>query len=309
MTKRFELLFFASFGLMIAGCGLSEPASSASNNAPSTTTEAPAPNQLNFAFVPSDDAEQMAQGLEKIRGFVEKKLGIPVKLSKVTSYAACVEAMKKKRVDVAWFGPASYIVAEQEANAEAFDVAQDSKGVSTYVSEILVPSSSTAKTLEDLKGKTVAFVEASSTSGGLVPSYLIMKATQMPAEKFCKVSYAGNHDAVASLVQHGSVDAGATNNLTIERLIEQGKLKTTEFRVLVKSDPIPGSPLAWRKDLPDSFKQKIRDAFESSPKTLGTYKVAGLGEIATFRKVTPDDYSVIRDMAKKLDVQRDTLLK
>jgi phosphonate transport system substrate-binding protein len=92
-------------------------------------------------------------------------------------------------------------------------------------------------------------------------------------------------------------------------MLLQGKVKKDDLRILVKSDPIPGSPLAWRKDLPEGFKKTLADAIMASPEALGKYSIAGFGEVASFQRVTPADYQVIRDMAAKLDMTRDELLK
>jgi phosphonate transport system substrate-binding protein len=240
---------------------------------------------------------------------MEKSLGKKVTVVKVTSYAACIEAMKKSRLEMAWFGPTSYVLAEQEANAEAVVVPSDSKGVSSYYSVIIVPASSTAKTVADLKGKRFGLVETSSTSGGLIPSYLVKKDSGETIEKFTNVSYLGNHDAVVNAVRQGAIDAGGTNNLTIERLLAEKKLKDSDFRILTKSDPLPQSPLAWRKDLPGDLKASIKKAIMESPKALGTYKIAGLGEVAGFREVSSSEYQLVRDIAKELGLTRERLLK
>ena len=267
------------------------------------------PQTLRIALVPSDDTEQMMAGFEKLRAYLEKTLGMPVEVRKVTNYGAVIEAMRKDRVDVAWYGPTAYVLAEKEADAEAFMVSVDKKGVTTYQSYILVPSSSTAKSIKDLAGKEVAFVEAASTSGGLIPSYMILNETGQPAAKFCHINYVGNHDAVVNVVKNASVAAGATNNLTVDRMVEQGKVKPSDFRILEKSDPIPGSPMAWRKSLDPALKEKIADAIMASPKALGTYSIAGFGEIASFKRSSPADYQIIRDLVKKLDLKREDLLK
>lgn len=294
---------------LLAGCSSGEKEALTQGSMSTSTKKSEPLKELRIALVPSDDAEQMIGQFEKLRAFLEKDLGIPVSVAKVTSYAACIEAMKKSHVDVAWYGPTSYILAEQEANAEAFMVSADTKGVTSYFSEFLVPAASTAKSLQDLKEKRVGLVEASSTSGGLIPSFMVLSATSTPIDQFCKVSYLGNHDAVVNAVKESAVDAGATNNLTVERLIEQKKLKESDFKVIAKSDPLPGSPLAWRKDLPDDFKTKLKDSLKRSAASLGVYKVAGFGEIATFKEVKPDDYKMIRDIAAKLHLTREELLK
>lgn len=294
---------------VLGSIGLFGCSGGASSESKSSAEANSKPKTLRIALVPSDDTEQMMAGFEKLRGYLEKTLGMPVEVRKVTNYGAVIEAMRKDRVDVAWYGPTAYVLAEKEADAEAFMVSVDKKGVTTYQSYILVPSSSSAKSIKDLAGKEVALVEAASTSGGLIPSYMILKETGETAAKFCRINYVGNHDAVVNVVKNGSVAAGATNNLTIDRMVEQGKVQTSEFRILAKSDPIPGSPLAWRKSLDPELKEKIAKAIMASPKELGTYSIAGFGEIASFKRCTPMDYQIIRDLVTKLELKREDLLK
>lgn len=294
---------------LFASCaseGSKPDATNEANAKPMAQTEI---KELRIALVPSDDADKMMSQFEKLRSYLENKLGIPVSVSKVTSYAACIEAMKKKRIEVAWYGPTSYVLAEQEANAEAFLVAQDTKKNTSYRSMFLVPAASPIKTLADLKGKNIGLVEASSTSGGLIPSYIVLTKQGVSIEKFGNVVYLGSHDAVVNAIKSGGVDAGATNNLTIDRLIEQGTIKSNELRVIEQSDALPGSPLAWRKDLPEDFKKKLVSGIMESSAELGTYKVAGFGEIAGFQPVGAKDYKLIRDIAGKLGLTREQLLK
>jgi phosphonate transport system substrate-binding protein len=138
---------------------------------------------------------------------------------------------------------------------------------------------------------------------------MILTETGQEAAKFCHINYVGNHDAVVNVVKNASVAAGATNNLTVDRMVEQGKVKPSDFRILKKSDPIPGSPLAWRKSLDPTLKEKIAAAILGSPKALGTYSIAGFGEIASFQRTTPASYQIIRDLVDKLALKREDLLK
>jgi phosphonate transport system substrate-binding protein len=305
--KRLTLAAALLLALSLAGCGPADKTTAGGKGTDSGETLKP--TTLNIALVPSDDTEEMLSQFEKLRAYLEQEIKLPVKVQKVTSYAAVIEAMKHKRIEVAWFGPASYVLAEEEANAEPFAVSVDSKGSSTYVSEIILPPTSPIKDIKELGKKKLALVEPASTSGGLVPSYMIFQATGQPADKFCNVSYVQSHDTVVNVVKAGSVDAGATNNLTIDRMLSENKLKDTDFKVLAKSDPIPGSPLCFRKDLDPKIKDALWNALQKSPQVLGTYKIAGQGEIAGFKRIGAADYQVIRDIRQKLNVSRDTLLK
>jgi len=242
-----------------------------------------------------------------MRLYLEKKLGQKVKIYTATDYTGIVEAMKKKRLDIAFFGPLSYCLAQQEAGAEAFAVGVDKRGKTTYRSLIIVPGDSPAKTLMDLKGKSVAFVDPASTSGGLMPSYLVKQATgMMPDQFFGKFTYAGSHDAVELAVKNRTVDAAADNDVTYPEMIAKGLITKQSNRILLESPDLPGSPLAYRSDLPADLKKQIQAIFLNAHKEIN---VSGYGNLIRYDAVKDADYQVIRNMIKELGLRKEQMLK
>ncbi len=262
---------------------------------------------LIMGLIPAENNQEMTQKFEPMRAYLEKKLGRPVKVFTATDYAGVIEAMRRDRVDIAWFGPLSYVLAEQEAGAEAFAVGVRKNGQSTYRSIFVVPGDSPIKSLQDLKGKNVAFVDPASTSGALVPSFIVKKTTgKLPQEFFGKLTYAGSHDAAELAVKNKTVDAAADNDITYEKMLSQGLITKESNRVLLTSDPLPGSPLTYRNDLDAATKKKVRDAILNAHKEI---KVTGYGDLLRYDAVTPSKYQSIRDMVKQLGLRREQMLK
>jgi phosphonate transport system substrate-binding protein len=274
---------------------------------PVAATSSAPKSEIVMGLIPAENNQEMAQKFEPMRAYLEKQLGRPVKVFQATDYAGVIEGMKKDRVDIAWFGPLSYVLAEQEAGAEAFAVGVRKDGKSTYKSIFVVPDGSKIKSLQDLKGKSVAFVDPASTSGSLMPSYMIKKATgQMPDTFFGKLTYAGSHDASELAVKNKTVDAAADNDITYPKMLDKGLITKESNRILVESDPLPGSPLVYRKDLDAATKEKIKEAILNAHKEI---KVTGYGDIIRYDAVTPNDYQKIKDMVKELGLTRDKMLK
>lgn len=61
-----------------------------------------------MGLIPAENNEEMIEQFEPMRAQLEKKLGKRVKVFTATDYAGVIEAMKRKRVDIAWFSPLSY---------------------------------------------------------------------------------------------------------------------------------------------------------------------------------------------------------
>ncbi|NBA95860.1 phosphonate ABC transporter substrate-binding protein [Pseudomonas sp. R5(2019)] len=270
-------------------------------------TGAASARDLVMGLIPAENNEELIKHFEPMRAHLEHKLGVKVKMFTATDYAGVIEAMRKKRLDIAWLGPLSYILAEKEAGAEAFAVGVNTDGSSTYRSIYVVPQDSPARTLEDLKGKSVAFVEPASTSGNLVPSFMLKQRTgQTPAQFFGKFTYAGSHDAAQMAVKNHAVDAIAANDISYKNLLAKGMISEQSNRILETSAPIPDSPLTYRQDLDPALKQKIREAFYEAHKEI---QVSGYGKFVRYTAAKPADYQPIRDMISTLGLGRDALLK
>ena len=220
-------------------------------------------------------------------------MGIDVKTVTGTSYSAVIEAMRVNKADAFEVGPFAYILAVQEANAEAIAAtvaAPDSKNpvyvadaAPYYYSMIITKKGSGINTLADLKGKSFSFVDPASTSGHLMPTALLMENGINP-DKDLKTIYAGSHPSSVLAVWNGKVDAGATYDQNLTLLQQQGQINLCWFPdkiaskartadeikqvadscaagnivVIAISDPIPNTPFAVRTNLPASFKNTLK---------------------------------------------------
>jgi len=270
------------------------------------TASAASARELVMGLIPAENNEEMVKTFEPMRAYMEKKLGQKVKVFTATDYAGVIEAMKKKRVDVAWFGPLSYYLAEQEAGAEAFAVGiRQGSDSHTYKSIFVAPCGNGINSIQDLKGKNVAFVDPASTSGGLMPTYMVKHATgQMPQDFFGKFTYAGSHDAAELAVKNKTVDAAADNDITYPKMLAKGLITKESNCIIAESSPLPGSPLVYRGDLPKSLKGKIRDVILNAHKEIN---VVGYGNLSHYVAIGPKDYQVVRDMVKELGLKKEQL--
>lgn len=270
------------------------------------TVSAASARELVMGLIPAENNEEMIKTFEPMRAYMEKKLGQKVKVFTATDYAGVIEAMKKKRVDIAWFGPLSYYLAEQEAGAEAFAVGiREGSNSPTYKSLIISPCDSGIKSIKDLAGKSVAFVDPASTSGGLMPTFMVKKETgKMPQEFFGKFTYAGSHDAAELAVKNKTVDAAADNDITYEKMLGKGLITKESNCIIAESSPLPGSPLVYRGDLDKKLKAEIKDAILNAHKEI---QVTGYGKISHYISIEPKDYQMIRDMVKDLGLKKEQL--
>jgi phosphonate transport system substrate-binding protein len=257
---------------------------------------------LRMGLIPADDAEEMLRNYQPIAVYLEEKLGIPVEIQVTSDYTAAIEAMRAKHIDMAWFGPFSYVLAAKEANAEAIvNGVRRATGKSTYKTVFITRPDTGIKNLQDLKGRSFAFVDPASTSGNLIPRKVLKENNIDPETDFSLMYYAGTHNAVEFAVANGKVDAGADSDSSYNRMVEAGEIDPNTNIILHESDPIPGSPIAVRGDLPDDLKGNIQQALINMDEQT-IHKVDGWGDIARYQAVKDSDYDIIRETAKILDL-------
>jgi phosphonate transport system substrate-binding protein len=252
------------------------------------------PKEVTFGVIPVAGATSIKDTFGGLAKYLEDTLGVKVKMQSAGDYAGVIAAMQFKKVDIAYFGPKSYVEAAKRAGAEAVATEVDAEsGLPGYYGMIITKKGSGLKTMEDIKGKKWAFTSSNSTSGTLVPTVMFSKEGIDPQKYFSKVLYSGGHEASILAVKGGKVDAASTNNLDYNRGLGRN-WKDGDFNILWKSDIIPGSPMTVRKDLPTSFKMAVKGAFLSlkDKELLAKMKIAGY--------VPGDDafYNPVRELIK-----------
>jgi len=249
------------------------------------------PDQLTFGVIPVASSRNMSDSFGNLNDHLKKELGIDVKLQMAGDYAGVITGMQHNHIDIAYLGPKSYCEAAKRANAEALVVEVGQSGVAGYHGYILTKAGSGLKSIEDLKDKKWAFTDPHSTSGTLVPTIHFNNINIDPEKYFNRVIYSGSHEASILSVKSGKVDGASTNDLDFDRGLGTHWTKE-DFNIIWKSDLIPGSPMAVRRDLPASLKKAIQDAFLSYKDKDGLEKL----KISGFQKANDGLYDGIREL-------------
>ena len=240
----------------------------------------------------------MTERFDNLVKYLGKRVSVEIELKTATDYAAVITGMQFKHIDFAYFGPKSYVEAAARANADAFALEVTMDGSKGYHGVIITREGSGFKSIQDLRGRTWAFTDPNSTSGTLVPMVYFLQELKIDPDKyFSKVIYSGSHEASMLSVKNGRIDGASTNDLDMARGNGKEWNQEKDFNIIWKSPLIPGSPIAYRKDLPDSLKRALKDAFLSynDPEGLGQLKLKG------YTDVTDEMYNPIRYL---IDVQK-----
>ena len=260
----------------------------------------PDPSTLKVALLPDENAATIIKKNRPLQEYLEKKLDRKVQLIVTTDYSSMIEAMRHGRLDLAYFGPLSYVLAKQKSEIEPFAAIRQ-KGKTTYQAVVIANTSAGIDRIEDIAGKDVAFGDKASTSSHLIPKSMLAEKKLYAGQNY-REHFVGAHDAVAMSVQNGHAQAGGLSKPIFETLASRGMIKPEKVKVIAESEPFPQYPWTMRSDLDPQLKQKIKSAFMeiNDPAILKPFKAEGFGA------VTDKDYDVVRNLGSllKLDLSK-----
>ncbi|RTM01717.1 phosphate/phosphite/phosphonate ABC transporter substrate-binding protein [Ancylobacter aquaticus] len=261
----------------------------------------PNPDTLKVALLPDENASELIKRNQPLKDYLERELGKKVQLIVTTDYSSMIEAMRFGRIDLAYFGPLSYVLAKSKADIEPF-AAMVSDGKPSYRSVIIANTNANVNSLGDIKGKKVAFGDRASTSSHLIPKTLMVEAGVVQDRDY-QQHFVGSHDAVAVNVANGNAEVGGLSEVIWKALLERKLVDASKVKVIAYSKEYPQYPWTMRSDLQPELKEKIRITFMNlkDPTVLKNFKADG------FAPITDKDYDVIRDMGKLLGLDFATM--
>jgi phosphonate transport system substrate-binding protein len=256
------------------------------------------PSRLRVALLPDENASTLIQNAQPLKKYLEETLKKDIELIVTTDYSSMIEAMRFGRIEIAYFGPFSYVLAKSRApEIEPFAVGVE-RGAPTYNSVLIANAEGPVKSLNDIRGRPFAFGDQASTSSHLAPRAHLLKRANLDGSKDYQPVHVGTHDAVARAVQAGQIPAGALSKAIYDNLVARKTIDPSKLITLDLSDPIPNYPIVMQGNLAPALKEKIRAAFleMKDKEVLKSFRVEGF--VATNDRA----YDILRDTAKVLNL-------
>lgn len=266
---------------------------------PGQPAAAAGPQGLRVGFAPFENQKEVLRKATPIVKYLSKRLGMPVKPFVAGDYPGVVEAMKGGKLDVAFLSPAALVMAEKVAGVKVI-LKSAYRGRLHYYSAIIVRADSPIKALKDLKGRSFAFVDPGSTTGGVYPKLMLLNAGLEPATDFSTVINAGGHDAAILAVANRKVDAAATfanddrgEDVPWKHILKE---RADEVRALAYSKPIPNGAVATGRHLSGRTTEAIKQAFlDLSATEEGRTILGQMYLIERFVPAASADYDPVRE--------------
>ena len=260
------------------------------------SSSAIAQTTLKVSAIPDENPTELQRKFAPLGKYLESKIGMKVEFTPVTDYAATVEGLVARKIDLVWYGGFTFVQARLKTGT-AIPIAQreeDEKFKSVFITQ---PNSG-INSLKDLQGKTFTFGAPSSTSGSLMPRYFLMKEGIDPEKAFRRVAFSGAHDATALQVAGGKVDAGAMNISVYEKMLAEKKIDTSQLKVFYTTPGYYDYNWTVRGDLDPALIKKLTDAFLSLDAQNPEHKeILALQRATRFIPTKAENYKSIEEAA------------
>lgn len=254
-------------------------------------------NVFRITAIPDESPTELARKAAPLVEYLSQRLGVKAEFTPVTDYAAAVEAMANKQVDLAWFGGFTFVQAQQRSGGKVIPLVQreeDEKFRSVFIA-----TDPAITSLAALKGRTFTFGSQSSTSGHLMPRSFLLAAGIDPDRDFKRVAYSGAHDATVAAVASGKVDAGALNISVWDKLVADRKVDPGKVRVFFTTPPYFDYNWSVHADMPAAQRDRLTKAFlDLTPATPQGREILNLQRATRFVTTKAENYKGIEAAAR-----------
>ena len=253
---------------------------------------------LKLGVVPSSNSEKLVDDLSPFAKALGDKLGMKVEVFTASSYIGVIEGIGSGSVDFGLVPPFSAVL----SNTKNLLVGRSTSGKPGYFAEVFVRKDSNIKSLADLKGKKIAFVDPSSASGYIYAGAML-KDAGIDLDKDIHYQFSGGHDKSLQLLLNKDVDAVASYENVIRKYTKEFPTLKEDVTAIAKSELIPGVTVVASNNLDEETQKKIKQALLDIQNDKETIQIlTNLFSITGFEEPNNDAYKAIVRISEKMNI-------
>src|SRR6202161_3671201 len=230
--------------------------------------------EFRIGLLGGENTQDRLKRYDTYQQLLQAKLGIPVKLFPAADYAGVMQGLAAGQLDATEFSPSAFAGTWLDCHCvEPIVVPQEKDGTIFYIAAMLVRKDSGINSIDDMKGRSLAFTDPNSASGYLIPSATLRaKGIDLTDGKyFSRVGFSGGHEQGVVAVLNRQYDAcvvwasgqgdestGFTRGV-LRSMVDKGMLKMADVNIIWRSDKVPNGPWTVRSALPSGLKQAFHD--------------------------------------------------
>jgi len=259
--------------------------------------------KLLLGLIPEMNVFKQKERFRPLGDYLAKKTGMEVQFTILSRYGDIIDRFTAAKMDGAFFGSFTGALAIDKLGVEPIARPVNLDNSSTYHGHIFVRKDSGIRSVQDMKGKKIAFVDRATTAGYIFPlAFLRENGIKDIKTFFSEYFFTGSHDAAIDAVLDKKADIGAVKHSMYDRMRKEDPRIDEEILILADSPPVPSNGLCVRKDLDAALKKRLKDALlnlHTEPEGQAVLKQFGA---IKFIETSKDDYQPVFEMLKKAGI-------
>ncbi|MCB2215285.1 MAG: phosphate/phosphite/phosphonate ABC transporter substrate-binding protein [Desulfobulbaceae bacterium] len=225
-------------------------------DAASTATTARGGDAVLFGVLPRDNPIIAYERYQPLVDYLSRTTGQNIELHLEKGYEDVVDRLGDGTISFALLGPLTYLDANKRFASAPIARSRTGRGETFFRSVIVTGPDGSIEEISDLVDKRFAFSALWSTSGNLIPRYMLAWAG-IHLEQLGDYHHYNYHDTVAKKVISNEFDGGAIRLSTAQRYLPHG------LKVIATSDPIPTGPVVASSHAPYHVVKSVQQALLS----------------------------------------------
>jgi len=257
---------------------------------------------LHVSAIPDEAPTELQRKFKPLGEYLKAKTGMDVQFVPVTDYAAVVDGLATRKIDLAWLGGFTFVQARLRSEGGVVPIVQRAED-QVFTSKFIVPADSPVRSVAELKGHTFVFGAPSSTSGHLMPRYFLQQQGIDADKDFRTVAYSGAHDATVAFVASGRAEGGVLNTSVWDKLVEAHNPNAAKVRVIATTPTFFDYNWTVRPGLDPALVKKLTDAFLAlDPADPAQKEIMALQRASKFVPTKASNYDGIEAAAKSANL-------
>lgn len=260
-------------------------------------------NVLTIGLIPEMNVFKQMERYRALGDYLKEKTGMEVNFTVLSKYGDIIDKFVEHKLDGAFFGSFTGALAITKLDVVPLARPVNPDGSTTYKGFIFVKKAGGIRSVADMKGKRIAFVDMATTAGYVFPLAYFKENGAMNIEKFFGEYYfAGSHDAAVYAVLNGEADIGAAKDTIFELLKGKDPRVGKELAIIAESPPVPSNTLCVRRDLGQETINKLKSALIAMGRERRAEKALKKLYAVGFVETDQKDYEAVFEIVKKAGI-------
>lgn len=249
-----------------------------------------------FGFPPFFSQEELHAQFTPLIEYLAQQTGARLQMKVAKDYDQLLRWLQNGEISFAHLSPYAYVKATERVELTLLATVI-SEGESSFRGIIIAHGKTPIAGLQDLAGRSFAFVDTKSSSGFIYPRALLIQQGYDPSHFLGKTGFCGDHLAVIQAVLSGQYDAGATYDGAL-KIARRKSLPVDDLKIVAQSNPIPHDAYVAIKSVDTELCNKVKKALLAlNPETeTGKKILSKIGWIEGWEINQDKKYQVVKDL-------------